>query len=368
MRRVVLSVPSMTAGGAERVFVNLANELSKRENLEVYLSTRFEGVNTQFVVNRVKVIDRRIMPFAAYYQYLKKLKPDVILSTSTSNIWSIVLKLLLFNKTLYITRAPNIFFPWTSKFRKGIKSKIAALAMKYAYIFSDGVISNSPDTEKSLRASGVRNVIKTIGNPVFSKESINLNAKIPDDVVSPYIVYVGSFKSQKRVDLLLAAYLKLVEKIDVNLVIVGDGVDYNNKEKAMAFIRENGLSNRVFTVGRKSELAGYYKYAQCFVLCSEFEGFGNVIVESLAYGTPVVCFNCPGGPSFILGDNKYGQLVEFGNIELFAQRVHDILTKKIEYDEADLMLRAECFSVESITEQYFDCIKKAYMDKYSVEL
>ena len=57
MRRVVLYVPSMTAGGAERVFVNLANELSKRENLEVYLSTRFEGVNTQFVVNRVKVID-----------------------------------------------------------------------------------------------------------------------------------------------------------------------------------------------------------------------------------------------------------------------------------------------------------------------
>lgn len=364
MRKIVLYVPSMTAGGAERVMVNLANEMSKQSALDVYLATRFEGVNAKFVSERVKVIDQRTMDFRGLYKFLKALKPDVLLSTSTSNLRAIALKILLFNKTLYITRAPNIFYPWTSKYRKGLKSRFAAFMMKYAYVLSDGVISNSPDTEKSLVASGIHNVIRTIGNPVFYNSDIKHNAPVPEDVSCPYIVYVGSFKSQKRVDLLLDAFLKLSQKMEINLVIVGGGVDHDNEEKAKLFVKENGLQQKVIIVGRKSDLAGYYKHAKCFVLCSEYEGFGNVIVESLAYGTPVVCFDCPGGPRFILGDNKYGQLVKFGDTELLAQIIYDILTNAIKYDKSELTKRANDFSIESITRQYFDSIKKAYSEKF----
>lgn len=357
----------MTAGGAERVIVNLANELSKQEQLDIYLATRFEGVNTKFVKEWINIIDLRNMNFFQFHRYINRLKPDVVLSTSTSNIWASLLKFFLFNKTLYITRAPNIYYPWTSRFHKGFKSKLGAFLMKYAYKYSDGVISNSPDTKQSLFLSGIQNIVKTIGNPVLYSSDINQNVKIPNDVVNPYIIYVGSFKSQKRVDLLLDAYYKLTKKVDVNLLMVGDGVDYNNKEKAIVYIKEKGLQDKIFMVGRKSDLSGYYKYAKCFVLCSEYEGFGNVIVESLAYGTPVVCFDCPGGPNYILGNNEYGQLVKFGDTNLFAQKVCDILTKKIEYNRSDLIKRARTFSVESITKQYFDCIKRCYYRKYRVE-
>lgn len=367
MRKIVLYVPSMTAGGAERVFVNLANEMSKQSGLEIYLATRFEGVNTKFVTDRVKIIDQKEISLYQFYKYLKELNPDIILSTSTSNVRSSILKFFLSTKTLFITRAPNIYYPWTSRFRKGFKVKLGSFLLKYAYKYSDGVISNSPDTEKSLVASGISNIIKTIGNPVFYRSDINNNPPKPEDVVFPYIVYVGSFKSQKRVDLLLQAYQKLLSKIDVNLVIVGDGVDNNNKEKAEIFIKENALQNKVFMVGRKSDLAGYYKYAKCFVLCSEYEGFGNVIVESMAYGTPVVCFDCPGGPNFILGNNQYGQMVKFGDTDQFADRVYDVITKKIEYKESELKERASAFSVESITNEYLDSIKSSYFKKYHVD-
>lgn len=366
MRKIVLCVPSMTSGGAERVIVNLANEMSKQADLDIYLATRFEGVNTKFVTERVTIIDQRNMSFHQFYRYIKKLRPDVILSTSTSIIRATILKYIIFNRTLYITRAPNIFYPWTSRFRFGFKSKFATFLSKYAYKYSDGVISNSPDTERSLLASGIHNVVKTIGNPVFYSSDINQNAVIPEDVVCPYILYVGSFKSQKRIDLLLDAYLKLSQKTDISLVMVGDGVDYN-KEKAQLFIRDNGLQNKVHMVGRKSNLAGYYKYANCFVLCSEYEGFGNVIVESLAYGTPIVCFDCPGGPNYILGNNEYGQLVKFGDTDMFAQKVYEVITKKIEYKRSELIQRAAIFSVESITNEYLDCIKKVYFEKYCVE-
>ena len=190
---------------------------------------------------------------------------------------------------------------------------------------------------------------------------------MPHDVNAPYIVYVGSYKSQKRIDLLLEVYLKLSKMTNINLVMVGDGVDKGVKEMAISFVEKHDLQQKVLMVGRKSDLSGYYKYAKCFVLCSEYEGFGNVIVESLAYGTPVVCFDCPGGPNFILEGNKYGQLVKFGDTDAFALKVYDIITNRIVYKASDLISRSQVFSVESIAEQYLECIRHFYYNKFSVD-
>ena len=366
MRKIVLYVPSMTSGGAERVMVNLANELSKDNSLEIYLLTLFEGVNTKKVGKNVNVINSKGMGLLKMCRCLRDLRPDVLLSTSTSNIRAYLIHNFLPKQTLFVTRAPNIYYPWKSRSYNGLKYRLASYLTWRAYQFSDALISNSPDTEKSLREAGITNLIQTIGNPVFYRSEINDNAELPNDIKTPYILYVGSFKNQKRIDLLLEAYQKMSKLLDVNLVIVGDGADNgNNKNKAVTFIEKNNLQNQVFMVGRKSELAGYYKHAKCFVLCSEYEGFGNVIVESLAYGTPVVCFDCPGGPSFILGKNEYGIRVNFGDTDSFAQRVCEIISDKIVFNKERLMERADSFSVESITNQYLMAIKYFYNKKFN---
>lgn len=366
MRIIVLFVPSMTAGGAERVMVNLANELSKDNSLKIYLLTLFEGVNTKKVCKDVNVINSKGMGLVKICKCLRDLRPDVLMSTSTSNIRAYLIHKFLPKQTLFVTRAPNIYYPWKSRFFNGFKVRLASYLTWRAYQTSDALISNSPDTETSLRDAGITNLIQTIGNPVFYRSEIDDSAEVPDDVKTPYIVYVGTFKNQKRIDLLLDAFLQLTKLTEVNLVIVGDGADNgNNKNKAEFFIEKNNLQNKVFMVGRKSELAGYYKHANCFVLCSEYEGFGNVIVESLAYGTPVVCFNSPGGPNYILGDNEYGIRVKFGDTEAFAQRVYEILSNKVVFKKEELMKRADVFSVEFITEQYLMAIKYFYNKKYN---
>lgn len=364
MRTIVLYVPTLNSGGAEKVMVNLANELSKYNGLRIYLMTRYEGIYTNLVTDGVRIVDLRGMSFFNQFVYLKTLLPDVVLSTVNANIKAIILKYFMPSKTLFITRAPNIYYPW--RHFKGYKERLASILLKYAYQHSDGIISNSPDTERSLQSVGITNVIKTIGNPVFRRSEILLDIDIPADVIPPYIVYVGSFKTQKRIDLLLETYLKVLNHFDVNLVIVGDGDDNNNKKKALSFVRNNNIEDKVLFVGRKSNLAGYYKYAKCFVLCSEFEGFGNVIVESLAYGTPVVCFDSPGGPNFIINNRKYGVVVKFGDTDLMSQRILDILNHKFVFDEKVLQSRADSFSCEVITKLYYDYIKELYSRKFDI--
>lgn len=364
MRTIVLYVPALSPGGAERVMVNLANQMSTFNYLNVYLMAQYEGLYVSMVNEKVKRIDLRNTSFFKMYGVIRKIKPDVILSTvDTANVKSVFMKFLMPRGTLFITRAPNIYYSW--RYKKGFMSRLVTFLLKYAYQFSDGVISNSPDTEKSLLSVGINNVIKTVGNPVFSWSEIDTTVDKPFDVVTPYIVYVGSFKTQKRIDLLLKTFLIVSNSFDVNLVIVGDGDQDNNKEKALSFIKDNNLEEKVLFVGRKSQLSGYYKYAKCFVLCSEYEGFGNVIVESLANGTPVVCFDCPGGPNYILENGRYGTLANFGDTEKLARSILDLLNQKLEFDPRELKERADDFSIENVSRKYIEYISSLYINKFN---
>jgi glycosyltransferase involved in cell wall biosynthesis len=56
-------------------------------------------------------------------------------------------------------------------------------------------------------------------------------------------------------------------------------------------------------------------------MASIYEGFGNVLVEALACGTPVISTNCPFGPAEILEGGRYGKLVPVGNAEAMASAI-----------------------------------------------
>jgi glycosyltransferase involved in cell wall biosynthesis len=94
--------------------------------------------------------------------------------------------------------------------------------------------------------------------------------------------------------------------------------------------------------------------AAVFVLSSAWEGFGNVLVEAMAVGTPVVATNCPSGPAEILENGKYGQLVKVGDAEAMAE---GILAELEGSTNSELLQhRARQFSYDKIADQYLELL------------
>ena len=112
----------------------------------------------------------------------------------------------------------------------------------------------------------------------------------PDIPQTPYILNVARLVPQKGHRRLLEAYaMAAPEEL---LVIVGDGPLRRDLEQQA---RTLGIADRVQFVGQKSNPYPWMRAARLFVLSSDYEGFGLVLLEAMICGTPVVAVDCPGG-------------------------------------------------------------------------
>ena len=106
--------------------------------------------------------------------------------------------------------------------------------------------------------------------------------------------------------------------------------------------------------GFQYDVVSWLSNADLFVLSSRWEGFGHVIVEAMASGTPVLSTNCPYGPNDIIINNHNGRLVNF-DVDKIALEISDMLSNKIRHKyvenaSKDIMK----FSSKNISEQYCD--------------
>ena len=99
----------------------------------------------------------------------------------------------------------------------------------------------------------------------------------------------------------------------------------------------------------------YMAKAKVFALSSIYEGFGNVIAEAMAVGTPVVSTNCKSGPAEILENGKYGKLSPVGNPQALAEAIIATLEQPIKPEL--LRQRAKAFSVDTVVDQYMEVLQ-----------
>ena len=170
------------------------------------------------------------------------------------------------------------------------------------------------------------------------------------------VLSVGRLHSNKRVDLLIRAFAGVVQnEPEARLVIVGP--DGGTLDELMGLVRELGLDRHVCWLGQIAAqdaemLFKAYASAICFVLASDYEPFGLVVLEAMAAGKPVIAVNA-GGPSEIIDDGVSGFLIERGNVDQLRAKLL-LLLSNAELARSigeEAKRRAEDFKIDRIVDR-----------------
>jgi N-acetylgalactosamine-N,N'-diacetylbacillosaminyl-diphospho-undecaprenol 4-alpha-N-acetylgalactosaminyltransferase len=138
----------------------------------------------------------------------------------------------------------------------------------------------------------------------------------------PFIVAAGRLVHQKGFDLLIRAFAAALPRRPISLVVVGDGPDRSALED---LARVQGVQGRVLFPGFVENPWSYFARAAAFVCSSRWEGFGNVIIEAMACGVPVVATDCDFGPREIVRHGESGLLVPVENVDALGSAMVSVV-------------------------------------------
>ena len=354
-------IPNLNGGGAEKVLCSILNELVKTKNNYIVhlILVKKEGVYIDSLDERVIIFDLKQLnvrnSLVGIANYLKSEKPDFFVSSlDYMNLVSSFAHLISRSESKLILWEHN-HLSIHSKKTISKSSILNKLIVRYFYIRSSKIISVSKGVKNDLvkNFNIPKNKITTCYNPgydidIFDK-SLNSDPDIPK--FGEYIISVGRLSKQKNYSNLLKAfnYLKKNNKKKIKLVIVGEGPEYNN---IIENIKSFGLTKDVVLVGFKKNPFPLIMNASVFVLSSDNEGFGLVLVEALALGKQIVSTDCQSGPKEILKNGEFGQLVPVGNYKRLAVSINKSLNGEIFFDENSLLERAKDFSIEKSSRSF----------------
>jgi glycosyltransferase involved in cell wall biosynthesis len=197
--------------------------------------------------------------------------------------------------------------------------------------------------------------VTVIHNPVITPELFE-QAKQP--VSHPWfeqnrllvILAVGRLTKAKDYPTLFRAFSLVRQVRPAKLLILGEGEERANLERLAI---ELGIQNDVSMPGFVDNPFAFMAKASVFVLSSAWEGFGNVLVEALACGCPVVATDCRSGPREILDNGRYGRLVPVGDHEALAKAILETLDNPdFPANRQTRLQRAMEFSVDAAVDKY----------------
>lgn len=357
MEKICIVTPSLNGGGAQKVAVNLANYFAGADCLVDLVVFELIGPYQSLVNKKVNLVNlnapRPRHVFFELRKYLKANQDACILSVIRgANIFIGLAAYGLNNKSLAFREANtmNAVYDLPQP-----KRSIYKFLMKVAYKRAGIVIANSEDTKADLIENNIipKGKATVIRNPVLASNIIRLrNEKIYEpwflDRNKKVILSVGRLHRQKNFFFLISAFKEVYKKDDSSrLLIIGEG---GEKERLLSLIEDEGLSEVVKIFGFQKNLYPYYENSDVFALTSDWEGFGNVLVEALSVGLPVVSTNCPGGPKMILENGKYGKLVPVGDKIAYVEALLAALESPIKKKER--VDYAQCYSVEKVSQEY----------------
>ncbi|WP_235914924.1 glycosyltransferase family 4 protein [Pelistega ratti] len=323
--KILFLLSSLNAGGAERVACTLVNAWVEK-GYEVVLIPCFSQGNGQsfypldprvkvhWLANdlpRLKWLARIVKPWILR-KLMRKEKADVMVSFLTNvNVIS-----LMASKGLHI---PLIVCERSDPSFQKISALLRVLR-RYLYPQARVVMLQTEQaaqrfTEKMLPLAQ----ISVVPNPLpLTLERISPNQQAPNIVLA-----MGRLVPSKQFDRLIQLYTSLADAFpDWVLHIYGEGPE---KGALIKLIQDKGLQHKVFLKGKTNVPWEKMRQARILAMSSRLEGFPNVMLEAMACGLPVVCYDCPSGPREVSMDGTVAKLIPLNDEMVFQNALRDLM-------------------------------------------
>ena len=362
MNKVSFFIPNFNGGGAENSACELANEFVKNNINTEIITLKDTGPTKKILTNKVKIkslnTKKMIFSLLKFVHYIKKSKPNFIITNLNHSSF-----IALISKKLFKLKYKTII-TFVNKINLSINPKNI---INLIYVLLIRILIDQ-NTKIVTITEGIKNdLIKywnfkpnmiTVIYPPSNIENINYlkdinnEDKLFKDKKNKYILSVGRLSKQKDHYTLIKAYNLMQNKIDAELIIIGEGAEYKKLKKLVSKLN---LDNKIHF--RNYTLNPYFFMKNCdlFVLSSRWEGFAIVLVSALICKIPIISTNCKHGPSEILENGKWGRLTKVGNVDELAKNMFDILNNNITF--VDTEKRAEYFSLKKSVKKHLKLLE-----------
>ncbi|MDD6012221.1 MAG: glycosyltransferase [Oscillospiraceae bacterium] len=337
MKKVLFLIPNLGHGGAEKVLVNLANNLD-RKKFDVTVQTLFDvGVNRQYLKSHVHYIPGAKKQFRGNTTLMKFFSPERLYRRIVKGDYDILVSYLEGPTSRIISGCTDPEMKRVAWVHIELADeKLASVGFRSpdeatkAYADFDRIIAVSERVkelfEKSLGLTGVQ----VLYNTNETEEIIEKSKISPDDprflTDEITLCSVAKLVHPKGFDRLLEAHRRLLnEGYPHRVYILGVGELQGELEKK---IKEYSLEKSFILLGYKDNPYQYVGASDLYVCSSRREGFSTAVTEALIVGTPVVSTDCSGAKELLGENNEYGIVTENS-----AEGVYAVMKKMLSNPE-----------------------------------
>ncbi|MFC1495142.1 glycosyltransferase [Thermodesulfobacteriota bacterium] len=359
-KRLAFFVSSMEGGGAQRVMLNLAQEISEKGYAVDLVLARAEGPYLAQIPESVQLVDlkttRILNSLPALAWYLRRKQPTAILSAiNYVNIIALWARCLARVSTRVVVGEHSVS-SYSAKYGTSWRDQLMP-KLSYFYRWADGIVAVSEEVRNDLaQITGIPcERIRVIYNPVI-KQELRRKSRVPlehpwfGNNQPPVLLAVGRLAEVKDFRTLIYAFAQVRQTRPVRLLILGEGECRSSLE---SLVRQLGLEEDVSMPGFVENPYAYMAQASIFVMSSRFEALPTVLIEALYLGLPLIATDCPGGTREILRDGKVGQLVPVGDSIAIAQAIENILNLPFSPPPQETW---RPFKIDTIVNQYLDVL------------
>lgn len=323
--KLAFYIGSLNKGGAERVFVNLA-EYFQNKGYQIVMVTQYQKEDEYVLAEGIRRVISDIPPeettgsravnfyrrMSRLHRIWKKERPDLVLSCVGKNNFMAVVT-TMFTKTKPVVSV-------VGEAKEEYPNRLMKALANLLFPFASGVILQTERSKSffSQRVSRTSVILPNSLNPLFIRERFRGERE-------KRIVSVGRLDANKNHEMMIRAFAGLAGRYpEYTLTIYGEGELREHLQKLIASL---GLEEKVFLPGVVPDVAERIEKAALFLLVSYSEGVSNALIEALALGLPVIATDVPsGGTQELIRHGENGLIIPPGDEEALKAAMERLLS------------------------------------------